>query len=160
MEKINELLENVCKYFVGLGIFIIPGVFVLEIVFKTGFFSNRIITTIDLIFYIFWGLIFSLPFHFTQPKIFRQYIKSKMKKSLNMDDESLEELSNDIEFEFVIFKTIVFYFVYNMLIWHNWLQIPTILFITPRIFCLFIAILISIITGYMSIYLLKKIKIF
>jgi hypothetical protein len=103
MDKLSELLKDFYKHFAGLGIYIIPGVVVMETIFDIGFFGHRITNAYDLAFYILCGLIFGLPFHFSQPEQLNEVFLKFKKKKNDATESFWEGLSDELELGFCFY---------------------------------------------------------
>lgn len=163
MANIDKIIESFFRHYAGIVIYIAPGVFVLDLVFKRGFFSNTIMSWIDLIFIIFWGIVLSLPFHYYHPKEFLDYLRSCLRKHSNIGDEDLlEQRSNEVEIEFVLFKVITFYFIFKLLTWQILISFSDFIEISSTIIIFFLSMVFTILLspiiffGYEKVFRKKK----
>jgi hypothetical protein len=157
MEKINDIVKGFFKHFAGIGVYLIPGIFVLDLVFKQGFFNHRITSWIDLVFLVFWGLILSLPFHYIQPRRFKVLLRVLMRKSKIKDEEYLKGLSDEVELGFVMVKLIIFYFIFKFISYQSMITIIPVIGINTQIVIFILSIILTFVLGYIVIFGYEKI---
>ena len=157
MEKINDIVKGFFKNFAGIGVYLIPGIFVLDLVFKQGFFNHRITSWIDLVFLVFWGLILSLPFHYIQPRRFKVLLRVLMRKSKIKDEEYLKGLSDEVELGFVMVKLIIFYFIFKFISYQSMITIIPVIGINTQIVIFILSIILTFVLGYIVIFGYEKI---
>ena len=155
MDKITDLLKDFYKHFAGIGIYMIPGLFVLETVFARGFFHNNINNIYSFILYLIWSLILGLPFHYGYPKKFYSLAQAFKNRSTNKDPEHLKNLQEEIEIGFVFSKIFTFYILYKFLIWQNFIVFDSICNLKTNIANYIIAVLLNFIISFLTIYIYK-----
>lgn len=150
METLYKLLKDFYRLTAGIGVYIIPGIFLLEIVYNKGFFGEEIKSIYDFILYFIWAIIFGLPFHAHQPtglsKLTALCIKGISNPNFN------EALSDEIELCFIFLKILVFFLLYKFIIWQSYLQFEPIFGISPKTGNLIISIIITLIVAEILIY--------
>jgi hypothetical protein len=127
--KVNK--ETIKLFFEKLAHFInyiFPGLFILELFFHKGFFSNQPETLIGGILFGFWCIIFSIPYHFIQPfsveNIFINLeLESINKKIIKEGDfspseDELEDLQAAVELGFILLKILLTYFIYKFICYY------------------------------------------
>ena len=162
MADIDKIIESFFRHYAGIVIYIAPGVFVLDLVFKRGFFSNTIMSWIDLIFILFWGIVLSLPFHYYNPKGFLDYLRSCLRRYLNKnsnigDEELLEQRSNEVEIEFVLIKVITFYFIFKLLTWQTLICFSDFFGISSTIIIFFLSMVFTILVSHIAFFGYEKV---
>ena len=149
MDKLSELLKDFYKHFAGLGIYIIPGVVILETVFNSGFFGEEISNIYDFVLFVFWALVLGIPFHFSQPEQLNAIIQ-KFKKDNN--EFFWDGLSDELELGFIIVKTLTFYLTYKFIIWQDCLRFKTWFNINENVANYLIATIITVGLGLILIF--------
>lgn len=152
MDNLSQLLKDFYKHFAGIGIYIIPGIIVLEVVFNIGFFGQKIEGLYEFILFLFWGLVLGGPFHYTQPKQFAEIVeKFKKKKEINKEG-FWDALSDELELGFIAIKTIAFFIIYKFILWQDCLKFDTWFNIDYVIANYMIAMLLTMLSGLLLIY--------
>ena len=126
VELFFNKLSKIFKYF-------FPGIFILEIFFNQGIFSNPPTTFITLFIYVFWCGIFSIPYHSNLPYSIDTFMdnfieilctrlkidKEKLSEGYNSSMEEWENNKDGIELGFILVEMTLTYFVFKILIWFN-----------------------------------------
>ncbi|WP_343695737.1 hypothetical protein [Flavobacterium sp.] len=117
--------------------FIFPGIVIIDLFFKKGFFSNEIDSLYTFILYIIWALILSIPFHFFNHSLLENLTKHLLKnvgikrkhspeeikkiyESLTEEDkEDFEEFQDGALLGLIIIKTIILYLTYKIFIYYK-----------------------------------------
>lgn len=152
MDKLSEILKDFYKHFAGLGVYLIPGVVVLEVVFNIGFFGQRITTLYDFVFYIMWALILGIPFHYSQPKQLNKLYQDFKEKKPYIDKSSLDGLSDELELGFVFVKLFSFYIIYKIIVWQDLVKLKPWFDLSPNVANYLLAVLITIILALILIF--------
>ncbi len=89
----------------------LPGIVVLEIIFKKGLFLNQPQTIFEYILF-FWAILLSIPFYFLIALNTGEYILGKIKENnlstKNIDNEKLEVLDFNFQFIYILNSTLLF----------------------------------------------------
>lgn len=102
------------KFFLLINTFL-PGIVVLEIIFKKGLFSNQPQTIFEFILFLFWAILLSIPFYFLIGLNTREYVLGTLKENnlstRNIDNEKLEVLDFNFRFICILDSTLLFYII-------------------------------------------------
>ena len=63
MDINNKSFQSLSEYIVHIFSLFVPGIIILELVFKVGLFHTKVTSLIDFILFLVWSFIFSFPFH-------------------------------------------------------------------------------------------------
>ena len=110
-----------------------PGIVILELFFNRGYFSTQPDTIFELVLFLLWAGIFSIPFYYIQPaavvSLAHQYFEKEAKKNGVTSEELQESLENNlndedklvlknanevIELGFVLIKLVLLYMSYKV----------------------------------------------
>jgi hypothetical protein len=136
-EAINLLLAKLSIFLNKL----FPGVFIMEIFFQRGYLSTPPISFIDLILYIIWCVVLSVPFNFLQPPCVEFWfndVRETIEKKENTkhlkyecDKEKLGDMHERIILGFILLKLSLTYFILNLIsfccVVDNYIEIPGII---------------------------------
>ena len=116
----------------------LPGIVVLEIIFKKGLFLNQPQTIFEYILF-FWAILLSIPFYFLIALNTGEYILGKIKENnlstRNIDNEKLEVLDFNFQFIYILNSTLLFYIIDR--IFHQYFYFIEIFGISPKFIELF-----------------------
>lgn len=116
----------------------LPGIVVLEIIFKKGLFLNQPQTIFEYILF-FWATLLSIPFYFLIGLNTREYILGALKENnlstKNIDNEKLEVLDFNFQFIYILNSTLLFYIIDR--IFHQYFYFIEIFGISPKFIELF-----------------------
>lgn len=153
------------KFFLLINTFL-PGIVVLEIIFKKGLFSNQPQTIFEFILFLFWAILLSIPFYFLIGLNTREYILGALKENnlstKNIDNEKLEVLDFNFQFIYILNSTLLFYIIDR--IFHKYFYFIEIFGISPKFMELFsvftltamISIILSIPLTFLFIKIINK----
>ena len=125
------------KFFLLINTFL-PGIVVLEIIFKKGLFLNQPQTIFEYILF-FWAILLSIPFYFLIALNTGEYILGKIKENnlstRIIDNEKLEVLDFNFQFIYILNSTLLFYIIDR--IFHKYFYFIEIFGISPKFIELF-----------------------
>ena len=111
----NESYKIISENFFLLINTFLPGIVVLEIIFKKGLFLNQPQTIFEYTLFLFWAILLSIPFYFLIGLNTREYILGKIKENnlstRNIDNEKLEVLDFNFQFIYILNSTLLFYII-------------------------------------------------
>lgn len=120
-ENVNLLFDKSAR----LINYLFPGVFVMELIFKKGYFSNQPNNLIEGILFVFWCVIFSIPYNYIQPPKVMHLLDILNKKlfdlklvptlEFNVEDEKINDISELLELGFTLVKICISYFAYKFI---------------------------------------------
>jgi hypothetical protein len=155
--KYIEIVKSFFRYSAAIAICFIPGIFILDLVFKTGFFHNKLTSWIDIIFFMFWAFILSIPFHYIHPKMFIKELKKILKEAVNnANNENIDEyehLAEEEELSIIPIKLGIFYIIYKFLTWQNCIEFQKILNISPTIIIFLLSLVITLLLGNIAFWI-------
>lgn len=131
--KFQPLLKEVKQRIFWISNNIIFGLFILEISFNKGLFSNNINTLSDLILYLIWAIIISLPFNYfsarklnyiaMEVKIQTKEIANDMglgEKYRNLANrDQMQDHQEAVESPFNIISIGLYYIINKVLVWKS-----------------------------------------
>ena len=150
-ETVNLFSNKLAKLFNNF----FPGIVVLELFFKRGYFSNQPVNVFDFILYLFWCGILSIPYNFIQPTrvatlirtLINKIPKSNMtKEQINEENEFTYDAQEYVELGFVLLKILLTYLVYKLLLIFS--VSPSLIGINPSVMLMCICIIITLILSY------------
>lgn len=98
MDILNEQsIKLISNKLFGIINYTLPGIFILELFFKKGLFSNVPITLFEFLLFLFWSFILSIPYNLINPVSMSNFLEEK--KTIVMKDESIDKEKFLSEFE-------------------------------------------------------------
>lgn len=163
--------ETINLFFAKLAIFLnklFPGVFVLEIFFERGFFSNPPSNYIELILFVIWCVVLSVPFNFLQPpsvEFWHNDVREIIEKKGNTkyltfenDREKLGDMLERIILVFILLKLSLTYFILKLISFYfaidNYIGIPDIVW--KYIISIILITFLSWPLGFLYTFVMKK----